>query len=321
MSAALSLSLVYSVHPRGSTVDQCPTTILLMAAPFPLRALRSLLAGDCCRNPPRSLPEPSGCLRPARPTSRGPSRTSLRAAHLRRRITRILAPPDSQSKRRNLRDRVARIDYTVTGSEFPVLPRPLPRSAPLFGLDEARRRLKLRTPFFLRFTCRERLPARLLHQPPQQTRARQLLRPVPFAGRRRPLLRRRARPLQTPPLRRRPRALSRTSRLRLRRDEISASRPATRPTLHRRSGYAPEAAAVKRFFDTGGESIIVAIGLAREEPPTALHFERAAEFHAQWHKVKAAQSLADELVQPIPNLRAVIVQKGRTSQPERNLSS
>jgi len=49
------------------------------------------------------------------------------------------------------------------------------------------------------------------------------------------------------------------------------------------------------------------------------HFERAAELHAQWHKVKAAQSLADELVQPIPNLRAIIIQKAAqpTSEPDQ----
>src|SRR5580692_2222293 len=72
-----------------------------------------------------------------------------RAADLRRRITRILAPPDSQSKRLNLRDRVARIDYTVTGSEFESTLTLYHASASLFGLDQARRRLKLRTPFFL----------------------------------------------------------------------------------------------------------------------------------------------------------------------------
>jgi hypothetical protein len=75
------------------------------------------------------------------------------------------------------------------------------------------------------------------------------------------------------------------------------------------AAYEAEATAVKRFFDTHGESLIIELGLAREEASNALHFERAAELHAQWHKVKAAQSLADELVQPIPKLRAVIVQK------------
>src|SRR5580693_9202512 len=62
-----------------------------------------------------------------------------RAADLRRRITRILAPPDSQSKRLNLRDRVARTDYTITGSEFESTLTLYHASSSLFGLEEARR--------------------------------------------------------------------------------------------------------------------------------------------------------------------------------------
>src|SRR5208283_4441836 len=69
-----------------------------------------------------------------------------RAADLRRRITRILAPPDSQSKRLNLRTRVARIDYTITGSEFESALTLYHASAAVFGLAEARRRLRLHTP-------------------------------------------------------------------------------------------------------------------------------------------------------------------------------
>jgi excinuclease ABC subunit C len=40
-----------------------------------------------------------------------------------------------------------------------------------------------------------------------------------------------------------------------------------------------------------------------------LDFERAAEVHSQVQKVKAAIAMADELVAPVPKLRAVIVQK------------
>jgi hypothetical protein len=48
-----------------------------------------------------------------------------------------------------------------------------------------------------------------------------------------------------------------------------------------------------------------------------MHFERAAELHAQWQKVKAASAFADELVRPVPQLRAVIVQKAeKSSKPD-----
>src|SRR5262249_32898969 len=39
-------------------------------------------------------------------------------ATLRRRLQRLLAPPESQSKRLNLRERVVSIEYTLTGSDF-----------------------------------------------------------------------------------------------------------------------------------------------------------------------------------------------------------
>jgi excinuclease UvrABC nuclease subunit len=72
--------------------------------------------------------------------------------------------------------------------------------------------------------------------------------------------------------------------------------------------YAAEAAAVKNFFDTRGESMIIEIGLAREEASSGMQFEKAAALHTQWHKVKAVQALADSIVRPVPKLRAVIVQ-------------
>ena len=43
---------------------------------------------------------------------------------------------------------------------------------------------------------------------------------------------------------------------------------------------------------------------AREDPRELALFERAAELHEQYSKVKAAASLADELVRPVPKLRA-----------------
>ena len=54
--------------------------------------------------------------------------------------------------------------------------------------------------------------------------------------------------------------------------------------------------------------MIIAIGLDREVASSAMQFEKAAALHAQWQKVKAAQSLADWIVRPIPKLKAIIVQ-------------
>ena len=40
-----------------------------------------------------------------------------------------------------------------------------------------------------------------------------------------------------------------------------------------------------------------------------MRFEQAAELHAQWEKVRGVQALADELVAPVPKVRALMVQK------------
>ena len=239
-----------------------------------------------------------------------------RAADLRRRITRILAPPEpsadgrpAQSKRLNLRDRVARIEYTVTGSEFESHLCLYHASASIFGLDEARRRLKLRTPFFLRFTAENAYPRVYSTNRLSKRALANLYGPFPSRA-----------------------AADRycdavLDLFKLRRCFEDLAPYPEHPgcvygemnkclapcnqavTPEGAAAYEAEAAAVKRFFDTRGESMIVDLGLQREEASNALDFERAAELHAQWHKVKAAQTLADELVQPIPHLRAIIVQK------------
>jgi hypothetical protein len=232
-----------------------------------------------------------------------------RAADLRRRITRILAPPDSQSKRLNLRDRVARIDYTVTGSEFESALTLYHATAALFSLDEARHRLKLRTPFFLRFTADNAYPRVYSTNRLSKRGLANFYGPFPSRA-----------------------AADRycdavLDLFKLRRCYEDLAPYPEHPgcvygemnkclapcnqacTPEGAAAYAHEADQVKRFFDTRGESLIIEIGLAREEASSGLHFERAAELHAQWHKVKAAQALADPFVQPIPRLRAIVLQK------------
>src|SRR5260370_8460252 len=80
---------------------------------------------------------------------------------------------------------------------------------------------------------------------------------------------------------------------------------------------AAEAAAVKEFFDTRGGSMIIAIGLEREEASAGMQFEKAAALHAQWQKVKTVQALADWIVRPVPQLRAVIVQSAAPEEDHK----
>ena len=88
-----------------------------------------------------------------------------RAADLRRRVSRLLAPPELgadgavvRSKRLNLRERVRSIEWTVTGSEFESLLVLYDACAGLFGPAEGRRRMRLHTPYLLRITLEHAHP-------------------------------------------------------------------------------------------------------------------------------------------------------------------
>ena len=268
----------------------------------------------------RSIPTLPGLFALHRPRSEDQPYLT-RAADLRRRITRILAPPDSQSKRLNLRDRVARIDYTITGSEFESTFTLYHATAALFSLDEARHRLKLRTPFFLRFTADNAYPRVYSTNRLSKRALANFYGPFPsraaadrYCDAVLDLFKLRRCVEDLAPFPEHPGCVYQEMK--------KCLAPCNQAcTSEGAAAYEAEAAAVKRFFDTRGESMIIDLGLAREEASSALHFERAAELHAQWHKVKAAQSLADPLVQPIPKLRAIVVQKATQPITQRDIDS
>lgn len=232
---------------------------------------------------------------------------------LRRRMRRILGPPEPsangiqpQSKRLNLREKVARIEYCLTGSTFESSLVLYDATAALFGYTEARRRLKLHTPYFLRMTIENAFPRVYSTNKLSKRGLAQMYGPFPSRL-----------------------AAERycdavLDLFKLRRCyEDLAPYPEHPGCVYGEMGkciepckqactpkqYAAEAAAVKNFFDTRGESMIIDIGLAREEASSGMQFEKAAALHAQWQKVKAAQLLADWIVRPVPKLRAVIIQK------------
>jgi excinuclease UvrABC nuclease subunit len=72
--------------------------------------------------------------------------------------------------------------------------------------------------------------------------------------------------------------------------------------------YAEESTAVERFLATRGESRLVTIRADRDAASANLEFESAAALHAQVQKVEAVRALAPELVRPLSQLRAVILQ-------------
>jgi hypothetical protein len=236
-----------------------------------------------------------------------------RAADLRRRITRILAPPEEQSKRLNLRDRVRSIEYTVTGSEFESLLLLYDASSAIFGHAEARRRLRLHTPYFLRLTMEHAHPRVYSTNRLSKRGLAQTYGPFPSRA-----------------------AAERycdavLDLFKLRRCyedlEVHPSHPgcaygemkkcmAPCNTTCTAEEYAAEARAVEAFFATAGESMLTGIAAERERASAEMEFERAAELHEQFSRVKAAASLADELVRPVPKLRAVIVQPAAKGKDE-----
>ena len=209
------------------------------------------------------------------------------------------------SKRLNLRERVGRIAWSVTGSEFESLLLLYRTTAAIFGYAEARRRLKLRTPYFLRLTMEHAHPRvystnRLSRRGLGETYG-------PF-------------PSRVAAERYCDAVLDLFKLRRCWEDlEVSPEHPGCAYGEMKRcmapckvgctsEEYGAEARAVKAFFATRGESVLAGVAAERDRASEEMDFERAAELHQRYEKVKAAAGLADELVRPVPELRAVIVQ-------------
>jgi excinuclease UvrABC nuclease subunit len=72
--------------------------------------------------------------------------------------------------------------------------------------------------------------------------------------------------------------------------------------------YGEEASAVESFLATRGESRLVTLRTERDQASANLEFESAAALHAQVQRVDQVHALASELVRPLSQLRAVILQ-------------
>ena len=279
-----------------------------MAAPFHFEHLVDF-APEGASDILRAIPALPGvfALRGARETDE-PYLT--RAADIRRRITRLLAPPESQSKRLNLRNRVVRIEYSVTGSEFESTLVLYHATAAKFGYTEARRRLKLHTPYFLRLTIENQHPRVYSTNRLSKRGLNQMYGPFPsrMAAERYcdavlDLFKLRRCYEDLAPYPEHPGCVYQEMKKCLAPCNLSCTP----------EEYAAEAAAIQSFFDTSGASMLATISSEREQASAEMEFEKAAALHTQWQKVKAAASLADEIVRPIPSLRAVIVQPAAPS--------
>ncbi|MBW4038279.1 MAG: excinuclease ABC subunit C [Acidobacteria bacterium] len=241
-----------------------------------------------------------------------------RTADLRRRLRRLLAPPEAVdehglpvlSKRLNLRDRVRFIDYTRTGSDFESNLVLYCASRAAFGPDEARRRLRLHAPYVLRVT--------MSHEHPRVYSTNRLSKKSlaesfgPFPSR--------------AAADRYCDAVLDLFHLRRCYEDLApypdhpgcvygemnkCMQPCKQgnPQACTPEQYAHEAERVFAFFTTRGQSMLDEVAAQREAASEAMDFEAAATLHKHWEKVRAASLLADELVRPLNDLRALILQE------------
>jgi excinuclease ABC subunit C len=272
----------------------------------------------------RSIPAAPGvfALRGADPAAE-PYLT--RAADLRRRLRRLLAPPEVldengqpvPSKRLNLRARIRWIEWTRTGSDFEstLLLYRAARSA--FGPEEARKRLRLHAPYVLRITMSQPHPRVYSTNRISKKSLGESFGPFPSrAAAERTcdavldlfLLRRCYEDLEPYP--------EHPGCVYGEMNKCMQPCKEGNPQACTPEQYAQEAQRVFAFFSTRGQSLLDEVAARRDAASEAMDFEGAAALHKQWEKVRAAALLADELVRPIDQLRALILQESAPLEDE-----
>ncbi|HET9285117.1 MAG TPA: excinuclease ABC subunit C [Candidatus Angelobacter sp.] len=228
-----------------------------------------------------------------------------KTANLRKRLQRLLSPPKSQSKRLNLRERVAVIEYSIAGSDFEstvLLYRLLRKQFP----QSYQKRLRLRPAALVRFNLENQYPRAYV-----TTRVGRLTGHSLYYG----------------PFRSRAVAekfLNDSLDLfKMRRCTFdlnpdpgfpgcvySEMKMCLAPCFKgcTDEAYAAEVARVQEYFDTSGRSLAGELEAERERLSAALDFEAAAAQHAKIGKVKSILAARDEICQRLDRLDAVIIQ-------------
>ena len=227
-----------------------------------------------------------------------------RTPNLRGRLARLLQPSPKHPRRLQLAGRVRRIEWRLTGSEFESLLTQFSLLVEVFG-EKALERMHLRAPAFVRFLGSNPYPRITVTHRPSQREAEWAY--GPFASRTAAerfadealklfLLRRCTDDLDPNPSH--PGCVYSEMKMCL--------APCYQGCTDQR--YGEEAAAVESFLATRGESRLVELRTEREQASASLEFESAAALHAQVQRVEAVRALAPELVRPLSQLRAVILQ-------------
>jgi hypothetical protein len=227
-----------------------------------------------------------------------------RTPNLRGRLERLLQPSEKHPRRLQLAGRVRQIRWRLTGSEFEGLLLQFELLQNEYG-TKSLERMHLGAPSFVRFLGGNAYPRITVTTRPSQREAAWSYGPFPS----RPAAERFADEALKLFLLRRC-----TEELAPRPDHpgcvYSEMKMCLAPCYQgcTDARYAQEAVAVERFLVTRGESSLVQLRTERDAASANLEFEAAAAVHAQVQRVESVRSLASELVRPLAELRAVILQ-------------
>ncbi|HTD55103.1 MAG TPA: UvrB/UvrC motif-containing protein [Silvibacterium sp.] len=227
-----------------------------------------------------------------------------RTPNLRNRLRRLLDVKPSQSKRLRLTQSVARIEYTITGSDFESWLLLYEVSSAAFG-ERARKRLHLRPPSFLRMTMDNAYPRVYVTNRITKSATADLFGPFPSRAAADSFLE----------------GMLNLFELRRCYEDLSPD-PAFPGCVYSEmkkclapcfkgcsdERYAQEAAAVHAFLRTRGQNLIDDLTRDRSEASEALDFEKAAEIHGRIAKVEAAATLAAPAVHALTDLNGIVVQ-------------
>ena len=227
-----------------------------------------------------------------------------RTPNLRGRLQRLLQPSAKHPRRLQLAGLVRRIEWKLTGSDFESLLLQFDLLQNVYG-PKGLERMHLGAPSFVRFLGSNPYPRITVTNHPSQREADWAY--GPFASRAAAerfaeealklfLLRRCTDDLNPHPSH--PGCVYSEMKMCL--------APCYKGCTDER--YGEEATAVERFLATRGESRLVTLRTQRDEASANLEFESAAAIHTLVQKVESVRALAPELVRPLSQLRAVILQ-------------
>jgi excinuclease ABC subunit C len=232
-----------------------------------------------------------------------------RTPNLRARLERLLQPSPKHPRRLQLAGRVRRIEFRLTGSDFESLLLQFQQLEKVYG-PKSLDRMHLGAPTFIRYLGSNAYPRITVTNRPSQREADWAY--GPFQSRAAAerfaeealklfLLRRCTFDLNPDPSY--PGCVYSEMKMCL--------APCYQGCTDER--YREESTAVESFLATRGESRLVTLRTQRDQASADLEFESAAALHAQVQRVEAVRSLAPELVRPLSQLRAVVLQASANS--------